>query len=279
MRIQQNSRVKASLDMINLGSLDALLLRELWSPSYIRTQFMGIGLQTMDNPRLHYIAGKHYFMGSRVPPEFLFNATTAEFWSEYLLPQEYSPWQEFPFSQNQLNSLLLASENAFSPTPLPTYDSFILKAHLSDPELFPLDESRRNQFRPDLLRLISKVPESEDSWKAAGLQDASIREKANTLLRHVQKTRNWIVPYPLHGLEALLESGMSEAPDAYDHNWCTLQLALLLVEEYRDPAQANMILRQLITDTDGSPLLAETDSVIAANVNRALGQTATIAHE
>jgi spermidine synthase len=277
--IQQNPRVKASLDLINLGSLNALLSREIWSPSYIRASFSEAGLQTMDNPRLHYIAGKQFFMGSLVSQEMLFNAATAKFSSEYLLVNKSPDWQKSPLTPAQFDSFLLASEDSLLDTLLPAYNAFVLKAHLANPELFPLDDNRQEQFRPDLVHLISRVPESEDLWKAAGLQDASVREKASILLQHVQQTRSWIVPYPLHGLKALLESGLSEDLDAYDHNWCTLQLALLLAEEYRDQAQAAMILQQLITDANGLPLLAEADSELAANVNRVLAQTDSIAHE
>ncbi len=274
--MQRNPRVRASLDIIDLGTLDALLMRELWPPSYLRTQFIGAGQQTMDNPRLHYIAGKQYFMGQNVPLDFLFNATTAEFWQEYLLAQRYADWQDLDLTADQFDSLLLASQNVLSHTILPIFDSIVLKAHLADPGQYPLDDVRQTRFRPDIISLISDTVASQNSWNSIGLQDASIREKATMLLQHIEQTRTWIIPYPLYGLKTLLEQGVTDAQNASDKNWCMLQLALLLIKEYRDPAGANTVLQNIIKDANGAPLLASRDVKLIADVNRAFMQFAIL---
>jgi len=277
--IQQNSQVKASLDVINLGSIDALLSRELWSPSYIRTQFREAGIQTMDNPRLHYIAGKQYFMGNHVPFDFLFNATTANFWEEHLLAQKYPNWLTLSLSPHKLDSLLLAVQDVVAHSVLPTFDSLLLKAHLSAPERVLLDEARQHQLRPDLVHLISTPGASEDLWEKAGLQGASFREKATLLLQHIQHTRNWIVPYPLDGLKSLLEQGVANGQDAYEKNWSTLQLALLLVTEYHNLNRARLLLQQILTDAHGVPLFTESEYNLVTKINRAFTQSSILSNE
>jgi hypothetical protein len=45
----------------------------------------------------------------------------------------------------------------------------------------------------------------ETDRESAGISGASIRGKAEILLNHLKRYRNWIVPYPLDGLKRLLK--------------------------------------------------------------------------
>jgi hypothetical protein len=145
-------------------------------------------------------------------------------------------------------------------------ESLRLKAYLNAPELFPLSQDQQDQFELDLVPFIT-APQEEDAWKTIGLQDASFREKAERLLEHIQSFRNWIVPYPLDGLHALLQEGMANGRDAYEKNWCALQLTLLLLQEHRNAVQANAILQQLQVGENGTIVLLPQDADLLRQTN------------
>lgn len=69
--LKTNKDVSRSLGKIDLDRLEAILVREIWPPSTVREAFSSYGLQTTDHPRLHYMAGRSFFLRDRVPESFL----------------------------------------------------------------------------------------------------------------------------------------------------------------------------------------------------------------
>ena len=97
--------MRASLNTIGLSSLEAILLRELWSPSYIKDFFSDFGMQTMDNPRLHYMAGKAYFMDLSIS-EVLLGPASIPYLSEYLLVKRHPEWAKLALDFETVRSFL-----------------------------------------------------------------------------------------------------------------------------------------------------------------------------
>jgi hypothetical protein len=97
--------VLASLNTIGLSSLEAILLRELWSPSYIKDFFSDFGMQTMDNPELHYIAGKAYSMDLSIS-EVLLGPASITYLSEYLLAKRHPEWAKLALDFETVRSFL-----------------------------------------------------------------------------------------------------------------------------------------------------------------------------
>ncbi|MBW2492780.1 MAG: hypothetical protein JRE65_16700, partial [Deltaproteobacteria bacterium] len=115
------------------------------------------------------------------------------------------------------------------------------------------------EFRDDLVAFIARYPETEQEWGIIGFEGAPYRVKAEPLLAHIDNFRNWMVPYPLDGILTLLQTGISQGKDAYEKNWCALQLAWLLKKERFDPNLINEILENTIKDNNGRILLKEED--------------------
>jgi hypothetical protein len=78
---------------------------------------------------------------------------------------------------------------------------------------------------------------------------------------------------------AIGEQGVANGQDAYEKNWSTLQLALLLVTEYHEPHQTRLLLQQIHTDAHGVPLLSETDYNLVSEINRTLTQSSILSNE
>ena len=106
-----------------------------------------------------------------------------------------------------------------------------LKAYLYDSNKFSLTEQEKQFFKVDLIPLITGKARDETAWVKVGLKEASYRRKAEAMMSHIGRHRNWIVPYPIDGLKALLEEGIIQGNDAYEKNWCALQTAFLLMYE------------------------------------------------
>lgn len=79
------------------------------------------------------------------------------------------------------------------------------------------------------------------------------------MLSHIDRHRNWIVPYRIDGLRTLLEEGVVKGADVYERNWCILRLALTLTFERADMGQINTVLANLEKDKDGRVLLRRGD--------------------
>jgi hypothetical protein len=268
--LRLNNQVKTSLDTINMGSLDSILLRELWSPSYIADHFSGYGIQTMDNPRLHYIAGKDYFIGRNVPSKLLFSSVSAPYHHEYLMVKKHPNWENFSFSKEFFDPLLHSTRDKIEGSLLPMNHALTLKAYLSNPDVFTLSKEQKETFKVNLVPFIMEPPQGENDWSVIGLEGASFREKAQLLLQHVQAFRNWIVPYPVDGLQALLQEGMAKGEDNYEKNWCALQLALLLVKERHNKDAVTTVLNQIIRRDNGAIILREQDTFLLGELERVM---------
>lgn len=268
---QKEHHVRTSLSSIYIDNPDALLMREIWSSSYIKEHFSHLGIQTMDNPRLHYIAGKSFFMEEKISEDFLLRAETTTFLSEYLLTQKYPHWKDSSFLPATFPALLSSTTERIHGGSSYLTDSLALKGYLHNSKVFPLTDAQKNAFHVELFPFITDL-QPEEQWGKLSLEGSSFRQKAEVLLRHVQRFRNWIVPYPLDGLQAVLRAGMIRGQDAYEKNWCTLQLARLVLREHHDRPLANSILQQLHTQDDGTILLSAQDSSLLAKVNRLLNR-------
>lgn len=263
---RDNNRVRESLDPIHLTSLDAILLKEIWSPTYIRDNFSDSPQQTLDHPRLHYMAGRDFFLGSLVPGDFLFSPSSAAYQDEYLLNRKYPGQSSFPLSQETLAALLRSADDTeYNPPALSV--SLTMKAILSAPRDHQFSEEERGSYGTDLLPLVIGTATAEADWKKAGLAAFSYREKGEKLLEHTQHFRNWIAAYPLDGLYNLLREGIARGHDARESNWCALQLALKILQERGDVNTAKKIMTKLTRGRDGKIVLAEEDENLIAMVN------------
>ena len=180
---------------------------------------------------------------------------------------KYPDWPGVRFTQEAFDDLLLSARNKFNDKELPMVPSLKLKAHLGDPAAFPLSAEDHEKIRPDLPALSAgpTAPAAED-WAAAGLAGASYRRKAKLLLRHARVFRNWIVPYPTSGLQALLREGMAKAENTYERNWCTLQLALFLANEQADAKTIQAVLNQITTGSDNTIIMRPQDRPLLETV-------------
>jgi hypothetical protein len=145
---------------------------------------------------------------------------------------------------------------------MPITKALLQRAYLSDPEKYPLSGEFLAEFRDDLVAFIARYPETEKEWGIVGLEGASFRAKGELLLAHIKNFRNWIVPYPLDGIMTLLHNGNFQGKDAFEKNWCALQLAGLLKKERVDRNLINEILKNTIKDKDGKILLKEEDKYL-----------------
>jgi spermidine synthase len=257
--LRANEAVRASLDTIHLASLDTILLRELWSPFYMKHFFSDFGIQTMDYPRLHYLAGKMFFMGVKMEGDVLLGPGPIPYLSEYLLVKRHPEWTDFAFDSESFKSFLESTKDLLSGNDLPMAPAVRLKAYLYNSTRFSLTEQEKQSFGVDLIPLITGKAKGEEAWVKAGLKGASYRRKAERMLSHIDLHRNWVVPYPIDGLRILLEEGIVKGSDVYEKNWCALRLALILTCERADRRQINMVLANVKRDEQGQILLKKGD--------------------
>jgi spermidine synthase len=257
--LKTNEAVRSSLDIIHLSSLDGILLRELWSPSYIRSFFSNFGIQTMDNPRLHYMAGKMFFMGTRMEGDDLLGPKSIPFMGDYLLVKRHPEWANFTLDAETFKSFLESTRDLISGANLPMALAIRLKAYLYNPNKFSLTEQEKQFFAVDLIPLVTGQDKDESVWVKVGLQGASYKRKAEAMMSHIGRHRNWIVPYPIDGLKALLKEGIIQGSDDFEKNWCALQMAFILIYEKADVDQIRVVLASLKRDKDGRVLLKSSD--------------------
>ena len=265
--LKNNGRVRASLEDLSMASVDAILMRQVWPASYILDKFSGYGLQTMDNPRLHYMAGKNFFMGKGLPNNFLFSPATVPYAGDFLIAAKYENWSAFPSEKEQYDALKLSLKNKYDGTYLPRVKTLKVKYCLNNPDSDELSEKEKTAA--DIITFSMNLPQDETAWEDIGLEENSYREKARLLLTHKNHFRNWIFPYPLDGLEALLEKGMSEGEDVYEKNWCALQMAMLLGEaRHADKNRIRGILNRAARGTDGKIIVGNGDENLLKAVNK-----------
>lgn len=266
--LDRNDRVKRSLQAINLGFMDALLIREIWPPSYVEENFSHYQLQTMDHPRLHYMAGNTFFTDRGIPPELLFGPAASPYRGDFLMWKRHPKWDDFPFSPETYHRMLASLENRYTGETLPIARSVRLKAYLGDPDRYPLSEEEKGSLKVHLLPMIAE----EAAWGEAELEGISFRERAGELIDHVNLFRTWIAPYPVNGLEALLRAGMTRARDAYESNWCALQLAGLLLHRRGDRREAEAVLHHTVRDARGNILVEDGDRELLQSVSKRISR-------
>jgi len=268
--LNENIAVRSSLETIHLSSLDTILLRELWSASYIRSFCSDFGIQTMDHPRLHYLAGKTFFLGVDIEGNALLNTAPIPYMSEHLLVKRYPKWADSPLESEILKSFWESTRDLVSGGEFPLAPSVRLKAYLSNSNKFPLTEQEKQFFMVNLISLITGKTRGEDTWVKVGLKEASYRRKAEAMLSNIGRHRNWIVPYSIDGLKALLKEGMIKGADAYENNWCALQAASILMYERTDMDQIKPVVDRLKRDKDGRVLLRAGDERLLESIEMRL---------
>ncbi|MEJ2658746.1 MAG: hypothetical protein P8012_16420, partial [Desulfobacterales bacterium] len=258
--LENNEKVKQSLGKINVSSLASILIKERWTSSYIADYFSDADIQTLDFPKLHYLAGKDFFIGENLSIKYFLNSATAAYIDEYLFYKQCKNWSIGPDTKKAFISLVESTRSKIEYDKiLPITKALLERAYLSDPKQYPLSGKLLAEFRDDLVAYIARYPETEKEWSILGLEGAPFRVKAELLLAHIENFRNWMVPYPLDGIMTLLQNGISQGKDAYEKNWCALQLAALLKKERVDRNSINKILENTIKDNNGKILLKEED--------------------
>jgi len=230
-RLNRLIDVKKSLRDVGMPSVSSILLREIWSPSHLKERFRGYGLQTMDNPRLHYLAGQCFFRGDAVPPQFLLPHETAVHAEEYLLTRLNKNNPAEPLDVRRLKVLDRLLEHKKEPVFRMMAESLALKARFMTSSPSPLPDEVNQHPDIKLLPLIMENAGITKIWKNAGLGKTGYRTRCEALINHMVRRRNWIAPYPIAGLKALLEEGIGRGKDNAERNWCAVQRARLALQE------------------------------------------------
>jgi hypothetical protein len=265
--LKANDRVKQSLQEINVTTLASLLIKERWTTSYISDYYSDSEVQTLDFPKLHYLAGKDFFFGKNLPLKHFLSSETTPYIDEYLFYKQCENWTIAPDTKEAFYSLIESTRSRIDyETLLPITKALLHRAYLSNPEQYPLSKELLSEFRDDLVAFIAKYPETEKEWGIVGLEYASFRTKAEPLLAHIDNFRNWMVPYPLDGIITLLQNGIFQGKDAYEKNWCALQLAALLLKERADQGLINQILDKTVRDDQGKIMLKPEDQYLVKGI-------------
>ncbi|MCP4606907.1 MAG: hypothetical protein GY847_41425 [Proteobacteria bacterium] len=265
--LNENQAARAALSELDIDSFDALLLRQIWSPSVIKGKFWNYGIQTLDNPVLHYIAGKDFFMGKFAPASTVFSYSSSSYSEEYLLVRKYSDWISKDLTVEEVKSFTRSAKGHLQESsPLPIRPLIKLKAHLANPERHPLSSTEEKAFSVPLIRLIGELADNEEVWNRFGLKGAPMRLKAEMMLRHLKKLRRWIAPYPIDGLKKLLRLGIKNTTKPRERNWFVLQLARLVLMEGASKSVINEVFSFAIRGEEGKIIIAEHDMKLFENV-------------
>jgi len=213
----------------------------------------------MDNPRLHYMAGKTFFTGIRMEGNVLLGPNAIPYMGDYLLVKRHPEWADFTLDSETFKSFMESARDLVVESDLPMAPAIRLKAYLTDPNKFPLTEEHKQFFAVDLIPIITGKITGEGAWAKVGLKEASYRSKAEAMMSHIGRHRNWIVPYPIDGLKSLLEEGIVHGTDDLEKNWCVLQTAFILTYESADTGRIKGVLDQLKRDKGGRVLLKSGD--------------------
>ena len=81
------------------------------------------------------------------------------------------------------------------------------------------------------------------------------------------------MPYPVDGLIALLQQGVSGGRDVYEKNWCALQMALLLKRQRADSRLIEEVLEQIVRGDAGIIILEDQDRILLETINNLLSKT------
>jgi len=257
--LADNAQVRRSLAEIKMESLSAILVRECWTPSFIADHFRKSDIQTLDFPRLHYLAGRDFFMGRDLSARYFLDYRTTPYSGEYLFYSQCENWLIAPDTPEAFDQLVKSTVSVTDGRPILMTDALRMRAYISDSTKNPLPREKEREYGIDVLTFIVEPVEDEKHWGWIKLENASFRAKAETLLAHVHTFRSWMVPYPLNGIVALLRKGMAQADSAVDKNWCALQLARLQINEKADDRHVREVFSRTIRDSAGHIILAPGD--------------------
>lgn len=267
--LKNNEKVKQSLQEINVSSLASILIKERWTSSYIADYFSGSDIQSLDFPKLHYLAGKDFFIGKNLPIKYFLNSGTTSYIDEYLFYKQCENWSIGPDTKEGFMSLVESTRSKIEyDKTMPITKALLQRAYLSDPKKYPLSREFLVEFRDDLVAFIARYPETEKEWGIVGLEGASFRAKGEPLLAHIENFRNWMVPYPLDGIITLLHQGILQGKDAFEKNWCALQLATLLSKEKFDSESIKAVLNYTIKGKNGEIILKDDDKYLLEILKR-----------
>lgn len=255
---RDNQELSASLADIDITSMDALLLREIWSPAYVKENFRQYSLQSMDNPRLHYLAGKNFFLGRQMQIRSLLTARTTAYWSSYAMAKRYADWQEHCFDGNSLRQIIDGLTHTSPQEDLTTIaDAAALKTMATpncsaDTLMFTGPNYSKAHA---LLRIMAGQSISQEDWEIWDLGEKSLRQRGETLIAILERSRNWIAAYPINGLLMILESGFQESITAEEKNWFLLQNALLRISDGCSVTEIRNLLARAHRSQDGRVLV------------------------
>ncbi|MFQ5559449.1 MAG: fused MFS/spermidine synthase [Nitrospinota bacterium] len=267
----RNRKVRDSLGVINLGSLDSLLIRELWANPGRRGTFASFKIEKMDTPGIHYLGGKRFFDGKYLPRDFLFGIGTALNYRNFLLVKRYPDWENgWPFPENSTESLIQSTTDKVTGEVSPMFHSLKTKYYLSRFSQGGMQVPGVSQVGIDVTPFISAPVLNEERWRRIGLFNATYKKKAKRLLEITYKNRNWIVPLPVAGLLKVLNDCILNGKDAYERNWCTLQLANFKMKENRGKSVVNMVLESVNLDNSGKVIARLEDEAEMVSLFRTL---------
>ncbi len=262
--LRNNANVSQSLKKIGISSIEQLLIRENWSPSFISTNFSDYPTQTLDKPVLHYVAGKDFFMGKLAPIEFVFDQKTANYSTDFLLTKKYENWGDFTLHSKLISFLIhgLGSNKYMNSI----NKNLNLRAYFNNPANPRIPTNLATDPVLKIMPLITGSSQNQSLWRKVGLQAAPYHVKAEKLFEIVSRTRGWIVPYPIDGLKKFLMDGIRSSRDVYEKNWIVLQLCRILLEERADMNQVKTVFNLAVKRNNGDVMIRSEDIALLIKI-------------
>ena len=235
--MSNNLDVKNSLKELKISNIEELLIQEAWTTSYIKQYFKHSGFQTMDNPRLHYEAGKSFFMGEMdTKPLSIYD--TMPFIDEYLL-MKYDPgWKNALYIPKDFKDILKLSYTIDIPAKHSGYGDILTRGIMNglvDPRNYT--KYQNFTFFKTYLPLITgeKMKDSSYFNYAETLKIPDDTKKIITnMFEHIKIFQSWIIPYSVKGLKQFLLKKFDQSVDEKDKLWIGLQFLSLLLQENAD---------------------------------------------
>ncbi len=262
--LRNNAKVSQSLKKIGISSIEQLLIRESWSPAFISTNFSDYPTQTLDKPILHYVAGKDFFMGKLAPIEFVFDQKTANYSNDFLLAKKYQNWENFTLHSKLISFLIhgLGSNKYMNSI----NKNLNLRVYFNNPANSRIPANLARDPVLKIMPLITGSSQNQDLWRRVGLQSAPYRVKTEKLFEIVNRTRGWIVPYPIDGLKKFLMDGIRSSKDVYEKNWSVLQLCRILIEEQADMNQVKAVFNLAVKGNNGEVMIRSKDVTLLKKI-------------
>ncbi len=183
-----NEKVRQSLQEINVSSLASILIKERWTSSYLADYFSDADIQSLDYPKLHYLAGRDFFIGANLPKKHFLNSETTAYIDEYLFYKQCEDWSVGSGTKESFRALVESTRSKIEYDKImPITKALLQRAYLSDPEAHPLSRELLSEFRDDLVAFIARYPETEQEWGIIGMEGAPVRVKAELLLAHIRQ--------------------------------------------------------------------------------------------